>query len=247
MAYWYDDSSDRPTKVQKAPFFLSFIYDKPSDFTMGPSFEAAIADASFLQLFTPNIDNMASALDNYQKNLTTLTQLPGQLSNVGLGYAKDYGCMGACAMTLPGEDLLEYCALRFAAEAVRSQITFGVDAKDPGDDRARALAKLAINYSDPKFLNMGDDGRYRAINQAYLDSVREMARLDDVQDTKEGFWYQLVESVENGRATGIDEKGEVLRNESTLGLLKRKLEEDRRVITDKVPSRIDPFRSTRRA
>jgi hypothetical protein len=233
FAYWFDESADQPPAVEKPPFFLSLIFDRPANFALGP-YETTIGDASFLQLFTPNIDYMASALDNYEKNLADLTQFPGDLRNVGLGYTKNFGCMGACALTLPGGDLLEYCSLRFAAEAVRSQITFGVDARQGDDDRARALAKIAINYADPKFLSMGDEGRHRAINKAFLDSVREMARQDAVQELKEGFWFQLVESVDEGRIAGNDAKGEVLRNESTLALVRRKLEEDRRTVINKV-------------
>jgi len=233
FAFWHDDSSDRVTRIESAPFFLSFIFDRPSNFALGP-YEAVVADASFLQVFTPNIDNMASALDNYQKNLTDLTQLPGVLKHVGLGYSKNFGCMGACAMSLPGNDLLEYASLRFAAESVRSQISFGVDPGNPEDDRARALAKLAVNYSDPKFLNMGDEGRNRTINKAFLESVREMARQDAIQEMKDGFWYQLVESSDEGRITGTDDKGELQRAESTLAAVRRKLEEARRALVTKV-------------
>jgi Tubulin like len=233
FAFWNDENASKVSEVDSAPFFLSFIYDRPADFSL-PSVEPVIADAAFLQVFTPNIANMASALDNYEKHLEELTRLPGEMRGVGKGYAKNYGAMGAAAMVLPANGLLDYCSLRFAAEAVRSQITFGVDPGDPADERARAMARLAVNYSDPKFLAMGDEGRDRVINLAFLESVRELARQDGIQELKDGYWYQLVESVDTGRATGTDDKGEVQHAESTLSLVRRKLEEQRRPLIQKV-------------
>ena len=219
--------------VRSRPAFISFIFDRPPHLGL-PDAEAAIADAAFLQIFTPIIDNLAGELDNYEKNLEELTYFPGDLKNVGQGYTKNFGAFGAAALVLPGYELLEYCAARFAAQAIRSQITFSVDPTNPADDRARALAKLAVDYSDPKFLNMSDEGRERAIHQSFVASVQEMARQDKTQDLAEGFWFQLVESTDEGRQTGVDEKGEAIRGESLIRLVERKLEETRRDLLNKI-------------
>src|SRR4029077_2442758 len=173
-------------------------------------------------------------LDNYEKNLEDLTRFPGDLKHVGQGYTKNFGAFGAAGLVLPGADLLEYATRRFAAQAIRSQITFGVDPSAGSDDRAVALARLAVDYSDPKFLHMGDEGRERAINQAFVESVREMARQDARQELTEGFWYQLVESIDEGRGPGTTPGGEVQRGESVLDRVARKLEEDRRELMNKV-------------
>lgn len=231
--YCRDENTRDTTKVKTRPLFVSFLFDRPPHLGLRDA-ETAISDAAFLQIFTPIIDNLASELDNYEKNLEELTRFPGDLRDVGLGYSKNFGAYGAAALVLPGEDLLEYSALRFAAQAIRTQITFGLDPSDPADDRARALAKLAVDYSDPKFLNMGDEGRERAINEAFVASVREMARQDAHQELTEGFWYQLAESVDQGRATGTDEKGEVVRGESLASRVERKLAEQRRDLLNKV-------------
>jgi hypothetical protein len=240
FAFWNDESAAAISEVRDSPFFLSFIYDRPSKFSI-TNIESVIGDAAFLQVFTPNIGHMAGALDNYEKHLEELTRLPGEMRGVGKGYAKNYGVMGAAAIVLPANDLLEYSALRFAAEAVRSQITFGVDHSDPADDRARALARLAVNYSDPQFLAMGDEGRDRVINHAFLESVREMARQDERQGLKDGYWFQLVESVDQGRVTGVDEKGEVQRGESLMDVVRRKLDEQRRPLIQRVSIRERAF------
>ncbi len=234
FVYFRNENTREVTQVTTRPFFISFIFDRPSHLGL-PNVESAISDAAFLQIFTPIIDNLASELDNYEKTLEELTRFPGDLKNVGLGYSKNFGAFGAAAMVLPGVDFLEYCALRFAAQAIRSQITFGVDpATRATDDRARALAKLAVDYSDPKFLNMSDQGRERQINQAFVASVQEMARQDAHQDLTEGFWHQLVESTDLGRATGVDDKGDPIRGESVTGLVDRKLGEARQNLLNRV-------------
>lgn len=240
FAYWHDKNSREITEVSKPPFSLSFVYDEPIEFKIF-NFDEVIADASFLHYLTPNVDNFVSVLDNYEKNLGELAKLPGDLKNVGLGCAKNYGATGLAALVLPAKDLLEYCALRFAAEAVRSQITFGVDPSNPEDDRGRALADLAVDYSDHKFGRMSDDARGKVINDSFLKSVREMRRQDEREDLTEGFWYQLVESVDEGLVVGVGQKGEVLRSESKLQVVKRRLKEERQKLLNKVSIRVSQF------
>ncbi|HKI06084.1 MAG TPA: tubulin-like doman-containing protein [Thermoanaerobaculia bacterium] len=233
FVYCRDGNSPGISHVTTRPFFLAFLFDRPAHVALR-DVEAAVADAAYLQVFTPIIDNLAGELDNYEKNLEGLTRFPGELKAVGQGYTKNFGAFGAVGMVLPGSDLLEYAARRFAAQAIRSQITFGVEPSGGSDDRTVALARLAVDYSDPKFLHMGDEGRERAINQAFVESVREMARQDARQELTEGFWYQLVESIDEGRLTGTTEKGEVQRSESVLDRIARKMDEDRRELMNKV-------------
>lgn len=233
FVYCRDENNRAVQQVRTRPCFISFLFDRPPHLGL-PDPEGAIADAAFLQIFTPIIDNLASELDNYEKNLEELTHFPGDLKNLGQGYTKNFGVYGAAALVLPGHELLEYSAARFAAQAIRSQITFGADPSNPADDRARALAKLAVDYSDPKFLNMSDEGRERAIHQAFVASVQEMARQDKIQELFEGFWFRLVESIDEGRQTGVDEKGEPVRGESLTRQVERKLEEVRRDLLNKV-------------
>jgi hypothetical protein len=226
FAYKFDSTAQEIPKVEKRPFFLSFVFDRPGrQALLSP--KSTIADAIFLHAFTPATDHFHSEFDNYSKEITGLTTFPGTLRQVGLGYAKNYGCFGAAVLVLPGEDLLEYCAHRFAAHAIRSQITFGVDPTHTGDPRALALARLAIDYGDLKFQKMAKEAQVQAINQAFLDSVREMARQDENEGEKQAFWYLLVETIDKGRVTGTDEKGEEIRNESTLNRVSRLLEEAR--------------------
>ncbi len=233
FVYFRDENSRKVPEVTSRPFFLSFLFDRPPHLGL-PDAEAAIGDAAFLQVFTPIIDNLAGELDNYEKNLEGLTRFPGELKHVGQGYSKNFGCFGAAALLLPGQDLLEYSALRFAAQAMRSQITFGVDPTDATDDRARALARLAVDYADPKFLNLSDEGREQVINRAFVASVQEMARQDAKNDLLQGYWYQLAESVDEGRVTSHDDKGQPVRGESLLTRVGRALGADRQDLFHKI-------------
>lgn len=239
FAYWHDPHTTEVTEVNAGPFFLTFVYDQPASFAL-EDVERTVADTSFLQVFTPNLNNSVSALDNYEQHLEELARLPGDLKSVGRGYTAHFGTTGASALILPAGDLLRYASLRFAAEALRTQITFGRSNDDPGDDRARALAQLAVDYSDPRFLRMGDEGRNTAINESFVNSVREMSRQDEREDLKDGFWYQLVELTDEGRMS-TNEKGEEQRGESRLKEVKRRLEEARRKLLDKISIRERAF------
>jgi hypothetical protein len=226
-------SEEDVTMVHGRPFFLSFLFDRPAHINL-PDVEAAIGDGAYLQTFTPLIDNLASELDNYEKNLESLTRFPGELRDVGLGYSKNFGAFGAVVMHLPARDLLEYCALRFAAEGIRSLITFGIDPRAPDNDRARALARLAVNYSDPRFLRLSEQSREREINQAFITSVQELARQDEKEELPDGIWAQMVQDIDDGRISGRDENGDPVRLPSTIDRVETALQESRRTLMNRV-------------
>lgn len=201
FAYCRDENSGAVSRVTTRPCFLSFLFDRPAHLAL-PNVEEAIADAAFLQVFTPIRDNLVGELDNYEKGLEDLTRIPGDLRNWRQGYTKQFGSFGAAALVLPGHDLLEYSVLRFAAQAIRSHITFGIDRSDPADDRARALALLALDYTDPRLLNRLDEERERAIHQTFITSVQKMARQEESLQAPGGFWRQLAETVDGKPADG---------------------------------------------
>ena len=220
-------------KVNQRPFFMGYLFDRAPHMDL-PNAERIVADAAYLQTFSPIIERLGSELDNYEKRLEELTRFPGDLKNVGLGYAKHFGAFGAVAMVLPGKDLLEYCALRFAAQALRRQITFGLDEGAADDDRTRALARYAVNYGDPKFLRLSDVAREKKINDAFVSSVQEMARQDEREELTDGVWYQLAESVDEGPVTGLDGNGQPIRGESLIESIEKQLDNRCRDLLNKV-------------
>lgn len=240
FAFQWDRSKQEVARVDHRPFYIAFVHDRPKHLGL-PGFEAAIADAAFLQLFTPIIEKLAGELDNYAKHWKGLTRFPGELKDVGFGYTKNFGVFGAVALVLPGLDLLEYCAHRFAAQALRSQITFGLDRAPADDDRARALAKLAVDYADVKFLNMSDEGREKAINDAFVASVREMARQDEREEMPEGFWKRLTDRIETGEISGRNEAGELQRGMSLVETVRERLGTDRDLLINRFPIKTSAF------
>ena len=76
------------------------------------------------------------------------------------------------ALVLPGFELLEYSALRFAAEALRQQITFG--SSDASKAIDAKLADLRVNYDDPKFVRMSENERQV---EAFLERHPEFAAV----------------------------------------------------------------------
>jgi hypothetical protein len=231
FVFWNNPTAQENPRVLTSPFFLSFIFDDPRHVSIANA-EEVVADASFLQVFTPIIDNLAGELDNYEKNLTELTRFPGELRNLGTGFSKHFGAFGVAALVVPAADLLEYSAMRFAAEALRRQITFGVDSASAGD-RARALERHQVDYDDPQFRNLSEEDRYRRINEAFVNSVQELARQDERDEMTGGYWYRLVDDVDRGRITGADEQGNPQRAESVLARIRNGLDEQRkRVVTE---------------
>jgi len=228
FAYYRLDSSEALLTVSGRPFFISFIFDKPPHLSL-PKPHNVIADAAFLQIFTPIFAQMAGEFDNYETNTSKLAVIGSEQQDLSVGYSKYFGTFGAVTLVLPGENLLEYCALKFTAEAIRSQITFGIDQQKITQDSSRVqlLAQYAVDYSDPKFQGKDPEARERIINQSFLHSVNALARQDEQDEDLDAFWYQLVESIVKGTVTGFDAtSGESNRTEAQLTKIQRLLEEN---------------------
>jgi hypothetical protein len=233
FVYWNNPHDPNPPKVRSGPFFLSFPIDQPPQSSID-NIEHAVADASFLQLFTPLIDRIAGELDNYEKKLTDLTRNVGANRGIGRGYAKHFGSFGTAVLHVPAAEMVRYSSLKFAAGALRRQLTFNFDSKSR-QDLARALSQYAVDYSSEAFRQLDESVRFERINKAFIASVQELARQDKKADRPDGYWNRLVESVEDGPLTGQnDEQGNAIRSESWLArvetLLKAQRDDALRVV-----------------
>jgi hypothetical protein len=224
FVYWNDEKERVLPVVKHRPFYLGMIVDR-SDSQELPDVEPLVGDASFLEVFSPVLGRVSAEVDNYDKHLLELTRTPGKLRGVGRGYTKHFGAFGVAALVLPAFELLEYSALRFAAEALRQQITFG--SSDASKAIDAKLADLRVNYDDPKFGRMSEGERQSAINKAFLLSMQAMASEDEKDGLLQGVWFKLVEDVDKGKVTGHSEKGEEQRAESLINRVLRLLDEDR--------------------
>lgn len=242
--FWNNENSSEIPKVKTSPLFHGFIFDRPSENDIR-DVEITLADSSFLQLFTPVIDTVAGYYDNYEQHLQALTHFAGENKTVGRGYSKNFGAFGTAALVVPAPDLHEYCATRFAAEALRRQITFGASVHSSAGERDRALDRLKINYSDPTFQNLDETARFDRINDAFLRCVQTMADFDDKDGLREGYWYRLVEDVDRGRPSGTDKDGKDIRTDSLMQVVVRLLDEARKPFIDQVSIKIRAFVFTR--
>lgn len=225
FVFWNNHADPKPPKVRSRPFYLSFLLDRPEHLEI-KDIHATVADAAFLQLFSPIIGRLSAEEDNYEKHLQDLTLTPGK-RGIGRGYAKHFGAFGAAALVLPAYELVEYSAYRFAAEAMRQQITFGAgstlqDAK---------LARVQVNYDDPLFTGASTEEQYRQINEAYVKSINVLSDDEAKLDRKSGFWFLLREEVEKGILQGTDANNKEKRTESLMARVLRFLDEDRKPIT----------------
>jgi hypothetical protein len=231
FVFWNNENSDEIPHVHRSALFHSFLFDRPSE-TDIKDLEETLADASFLQVFTPIISSVAGEYDNYEQHNQSLTTFAGEHKNIGQGYTKNYGAFGTAALVLPASELLEYSASRFAAEALRRQITFAATGQTEGQERT--LDRLRVPYDDPAFRNLEEGSRFDRINESFLLSVQAMADFDAKAGQTGGYWFRLVEDVDKGKLSGLDKDGKELRTETLIQRVLRKLDEDRKPVADQV-------------
>ncbi len=168
------------THVDRMPFLFCYLVDLPAQMSIAP-YREAIADAVYLQLFSPIIGTQHGVYDNYEKHQKSLAH----------GYAVNYGTYGCSMLVLPDDDLLEYCALRYAKKALESYLTFKLP------ERAGELAaEFAIDYNDPRFRAMTEERRARVIDEKFRDFVRYCGRLEQDSDNPEGPFSTIVHRCE---------------------------------------------------
>lgn len=114
LTFHYDPRNKSKTTVTRRPYDIMFFVDRPDRFTVG-NVGGALADATYVQIFSPILGDQKADYDNYTKESRAL--FPSELGDEG--YTAFYGTVGASILLLPRADLLGYCARRYAATAVR--------------------------------------------------------------------------------------------------------------------------------
>ncbi len=161
--------------VKDKPYDFVYLADKPTTFEID-AYKNAIADAAYLLLYSPILGAQASDYDNYEKHQKGLVS----------GYTVYYGSNGCSLLILPDEDILEYCALRYASKAMGDYLLFR---KSAGDD-----VDFSINFQDPKFQRMSRQAQADAIDQSFVQFVEYQSRRE-VEDEIEGGPYGMVASL----------------------------------------------------
>ncbi|MEZ4459672.1 MAG: tubulin-like doman-containing protein [bacterium] len=156
--------------VTDKPYDFVYIADKPTLFEVA-AYKNAIADAAYLLLYSPILGAQASDYDNYEKH---------QKGLVG-GYSVYYGSNGCSVLLLPDHDLLEYCALEYAAKAMGDYLLF----------QTKEAEQFAINFNDPKFKRLSKQAQAEEIDRKFVGFVDYMARRE-LEDEIQNGPYQAV-------------------------------------------------------
>lgn len=179
LVFHYDPRDKSKTRVDRRPYDLVYLVDRPEDFSLGDVGEA-LADATYVQIFSPVLGDQQADYDNYTKESRAL--FPQELG--GDGYTAFYGTLGASLLVLPKDDLLGYAAQRYAATMVRRYLLLD----DPvlvGDALREKFRQFAIDREELDRLS--PDVRAIRIDEAFLKKMDLLAE----QDREGGVWRRL--------------------------------------------------------
>lgn len=149
--------------IHDRPFTLVYLVDRPDEVSI-EKYEHAVADASYLQIFSPLLGAQASEYDNYEKHQRQLA----------LGhFSVHYGAFGTALLHLPRNDLLRYSSMRYVSRALRDFLSFG------GEDQS-----FAIPYGDPAFERLAEVEKNKRIDDAFDGYVAWRAQVEADADEK---------------------------------------------------------------
>lgn len=136
--------------VDERPFSLCYLVDRPDRVSI-ERYEHAVADASFLQIFSPLLGAQAGEYDNYDKHQKKLAN--GHFS-------VHYAAFGTALLHLPRRDIVKYASLRYVARAFREFLCFG------GDD-----PQFRVPFGDPVWEQQDKATKDREIDEKFMSYV----------------------------------------------------------------------------
>ncbi|MCB9678570.1 MAG: hypothetical protein H6737_25940 [Alphaproteobacteria bacterium] len=181
LAFHYDPdaNSDARRTIDERPFSLTYIVDKPAEISL-ERYEHAVADAAFLQIFSPLLGAQAGEYDNYDKHQKSLA-----LDH----FAVHYGCYGTSLLQLPRNDLLRYAALRYTARAMEGHLVFGADHPD-----------FRVPWGEPRFERLDQAEKDRIADEKFLGWVAWQSGQEEAADEKGVFTAVHAQLDRHGRA-----------------------------------------------
>lgn len=193
LEFHYNPNNKRDPHIRQMPFVFVYIADKSAGFEV-EEYKNAIADSAYIQVFSPIAGLQAADYDNYEKRQKRLAH----------GYSVHYGSYGCSVLILPDEDLLHYCALRYAEQAMARYLLFaGVS----DDDQS---GELANPFADPKFRRLDPKAQNDAIDQSFVRFVRYLARREAKDEIDHGP-YAAIEAFKTRTGTSLVDEFERLR------------------------------------
>jgi hypothetical protein len=158
-----DANSDHRRIIDERPFSLTYVVDKPAEISL-ERYEHAVADAAFLQIFSPLLGAQAGEYDNYDKHQKSLA-----LEH----FAVHYGCYGTSLLQLPRNDLLHYGAMRYTARAMEGHLVFGADHPE-----------FRVPWGEPRFERLDQAEKDRIADEKFLGWVTWQAGQEEAADEK---------------------------------------------------------------
>jgi len=181
LTFHYDPRSKAKTEVTRRPYDLLYLVDKPRSFSV-ENVGGALADATYVQIFSPILGEQGGDYDNYTKESRGL--FPGHLGDAG--YTAFYGTLGASVLLLPRRDILRYCARRYAATAVRRYLLLD----DPvlvSDDQRERFRMFQVDREELDALS--PEARAEKLDESFQQKMDLLAE----QDREGGVWKRLLD------------------------------------------------------
>ncbi|MBX3250359.1 MAG: hypothetical protein KF901_24490 [Myxococcales bacterium] len=179
ITFHYDPRNKAKKTVTRRPYELIYLVDRPERFSI-ENVGGALADATYVQVFSPILGEQQGDYDNYTKESRAL--FPEELGEKG--YTAFYGTLGASLLVLPRRDLLGYCARRYAATAVRRYLLLD-DPALVSDAMRERFNQFAVDREELDTLS--PEVQAARIDEAFL---RKMDLLAE-QDREGGVWRRL--------------------------------------------------------
>lgn len=166
------------TTVDRAPFNFAYLLGTPQGSVASTLSEYcdAVADALFVQFFSPIMGVQNSQWDNSSKLVS---------SGTATGYSLNYGTCGSNVLILPARDILEYCAHRYALDAIDR---FMLQRDISGD---AATAGFAVRTDTPEWHQLTPARRAERLDDAFIGFVDYIAS-NERQRSPEGGVFEAV-------------------------------------------------------
>lgn len=191
LTFHYDPRNKHKTEVTRRPYDLLYVVDRPQTFSLDDVGEA-LADATYVQIFSPIIGDQQADYDNYTKENRRL--FPDSLWDRKDGYSAFYGTLGSAVLILPRQDILEYCARRYAATTVRRYVLLDDPALISARQREQ-FKRFAINPEE--FTQLSDDAKARRIDENFAAKIRLLATQQGLEG---GIWQRMSNLPEMAKA-----------------------------------------------
>lgn len=163
------------TSVNRAPFNFVYLLDAPQGTAASTltEYRDAVADAMFVQFFSPIMGVQNSQWDNSSKLVN---------SGTASGYVLNYGTCGSNVLILPARDILEYCAHRYALDAIDRFML----QRDTSDDAA--AAGFAVRTDTPEWHQLTPARRAERLDDAFIGFVDYIASNERKRNPEGGIF-----------------------------------------------------------